>query len=202
VAVAGGVSGAGRGLRCLRLGLLAAVVATAGGTAAADESGGQTICLGRYALCSSAECHPIENEPESVRCDCEVPPEGLNVGNSSCQSRAASLTSTFSLWDLTATETKAAKRSLACTGELGGPWAFCLDARCTETDAGGAECTCDLRPASDYYTFTDRCPETEAERRESCGKIWSAALQTELLSGYTQLWSFYADIPELEYCPR
>lgn len=56
------MSGAGRGLRCLRLGLLAAVVATAGGTAAADESGGQTICLGRYALCSSAECDPIENE--------------------------------------------------------------------------------------------------------------------------------------------
>jgi hypothetical protein len=102
---------------------------------------------------------------------------------------------------LTATEDKKAKRSLACTGDNAGTWAFCLDAPCTEGN-GRATCTCELKPPSKYYTFISECPSSNAARAEICGKIWSAALQTELLSGYSQLWSFYADIPELKYCPR
>ena len=166
-----------------------------------DSSGGQVTCLGRYALCSSAQCSPIENDKDSVRCDCEVPPEGLNIGNSTCQERARNLTSTFSLWDLTPTRDKKAKRSLGCTGDNAGPWAFCLDAPCT-IDGGRAACVCKLMTRADYYTFTKDCPTTDAARAETCGKIWSGALKAELLSGYSQLWSFYAEIPDLAYCPR
>jgi len=167
----------------------------------ADSSGGQIICLGRYALCSSAQCTPVANDKEHVSCACEVPPEGLNIGDSTCQQRAQKLTSTFSLWDLTATKDKKAKRAMACTGDHAGPWAFCLDAPCTEKD-GKATCTCKLMPKSDYYTFIRDCPSSNSALADTCGKIWSGALQAELLSGYSQLWSFYANIPKLEYCPR
>ena len=47
----------------------------------ADTSGGQVICLGRYALCSSAQCQPIAGDKTNVKCDCELPPEGLNIAN-------------------------------------------------------------------------------------------------------------------------
>lgn len=166
----------------------------------ADSSGGQQICEGSYALCSSAACSKDESDPTKVSCICEGPLQGLNVGDSTCQQRAAQLTSTFSLWDLTATATKPAKSSLGCTGANAGEWAFCLDAPCTVTD-GVVSCTCSLSTASDYYTFTDSCPTDAAAQTAQCGKLWSAALQAELLSGYSQLWSFYADIPELVYCP-
>jgi hypothetical protein len=123
------------------------------------------------------------------------------VGDSTCQSRAAKLTSTFSLWDLTATTSKPAKHSLGCTGDEGGEWAFCLDAPCDVGTDGSVTCHCKLNAASDYYTFSDICPADAKQRHTLCGKLWSGALQAELLSGYSQLWSFYADIPKLEYCP-
>lgn len=167
----------------------------------ADSSGGQVICLGRYALCSSAQCTPIADDKEHVSCACEVPPEGLNIGDSTCQQRAQTLTSTFSLWDLTATKDKKAKHAMACTGDHAGAWAFCLDAPCVEKD-GRATCTCKLMPKSDYYTFIRDCPSFDTTLAETCSKIWSGALQAELLSGYSQLWSFYADIPKLQYCLR
>ncbi len=183
----------------LWLASLASIVILSCGAVRADTSGGQVICLGRYALCSSAQCQPIAGDKTNVKCDCELPPEGLNIANSSCQSRARNLTSTFSLWDLTATRTKKAKRSLACTGDNAGAWAFCLDAPCTES-GGRATCTCKLMPKSAYYTFTASCPSSDGAQREACGKIWSGANKAELLSGYSQLWSFYADIPDLLYC--
>jgi len=189
-----------RAMRSVGWALLALTVVAAG-SARGDVSGGQVICLGRYALCSSAPCQPIENDDSHVLCDCEVPPEGLNIGESTCLERAQGLTSTFSLWDLTATESKPAKRSLACTGEQAGAWAFCLDAPCTARD-GRADCTCQIKAPSDYFTLTGECPSSDGERAEICAKTWSAALQAELLSGYSQLWSFYAEIPALEYCPR
>jgi len=180
------------------LGLLGLVLVFPG-AARGDESGGQLICLGRYALCSSAECQPIENEDSAVLCDCELPPEGLNVGNSTCQSRAEKLTSTFSLWDLTATVDKPAKRALLCEGEPARAWAFCLDSPCTRK-GDGARCTCPLAEPSAYYVFVEECPASEEERAKMCSTTVSAAMLTQLLSGYSQLWPFYADIPRLEYC--
>ncbi|SFN22365.1 hypothetical protein [Dokdonella immobilis] len=169
--------------------------------ARANSSGGQQICDGRYALCSSAACSIDAKDPQHATCRCEGPLDGLNIGDSTCQSRAATLTSTFSVWDLTRTAKKAAKHSLACTGEDAGVWAFCLDAPCAVHADGSVTCHCTMSEASDYYTFTDACPADAKARHAACGRVWSAALQAELLSGYSQLWSFYADIPKLEYCP-
>jgi len=166
----------------------------------ADSSGGQLICDGTYALCSSAACEKDPDDPSKSQCRCEGPLQGLNVGDSTCLARAAQLTSTFPLWDLTATPTKPAKRSLGCTGKDAGEWAFCLDAPC-EVAEGVVTCRCSVTAASDYYTFTDRFPADPAEQSKLCGGLWSAALQAELMSGYSQLWLFYADIPKLEYCP-
>jgi hypothetical protein len=167
---------------------------------AADTSGGQRICDGPYALCSSARCQTVSGDPAHVICSCEGPLQGLNIGNSSCQSRTDRLTSTFSLRDPTPTGGKPAKPSLACTGANAGKWAFCLDAPCS-VDKGTVSCRCSLKPASDYYTFTSVCPTDAPALRATCAEIWSAASQAELQSGFSQLTPFYGNPPKLTYCP-
>lgn len=71
----------------------------------ATGAGGQTVCFGAYALCSSAPCADDPLQSGKVVCDCEIPPDGLNAGNSTCESRGQQLTSTFPLWDITKTPT-------------------------------------------------------------------------------------------------
>ena len=65
----------------------------------ADTSGGQRICDGPYALCSSAKCQTIDGDPSHVQCVCVGPLQGLNIADFTCQARTDQLTSTFSLWD-------------------------------------------------------------------------------------------------------
>ena len=168
--------------------------------AAADSSGGTRICEGPYALCSSAKCQPIGGDPAHVKCACEGPLNGLNIGDSSCQSRTDRLTSTFSLWDITATRRKPAKRSISCTGDNANKWAFCLDAPCG-VENGAVACTCRLGPASDYIILTGGCPADDKALRAACAQIWSSASQAELMSGYSQLTPFYGDPPKIAYCP-
>jgi len=165
----------------------------------ADTSGGQRICDGPYALCSSAKCQAIDGDPSNVKCTCEGPLQGLNIANSSCQARTNQLTSTFSLWDPTATKHKPAKSSLACTGSNARRWAFCLDAPCS-VEKGAVSCRCQLKPASDYYTFINVCPLDGTPLRAACAEIWSAASKAELLSGFSQLAPFYGNPPKLAYC--
>ena len=166
----------------------------------ADTSGGQRICDGPYALCSSAKCQTIDGDPSHVQCVCVGPLQGLNIADSTCQARTDQLTSTFSLWDPTATGHKPAKASLACTGSNAGKWAFCLDAPCSVED-GAVSCRCQLNPPSDYYTFTNACPTDGTALRAACAEIWSAATQAELSSGFSQLAPFYGNPPKLSYCP-
>jgi hypothetical protein len=166
----------------------------------ADTSGGQRICDGPYALCSSAKCQTIDGDPSHVQCVCVGPLQGLNIADSTCQARTDQLTSTFSLWDPTATDHKPAKASLACTGSNAGKWAFCLDAPCSVED-GAVSCRCQLNPPSDYYTITDACPTDGTALRTACAEIWSAATQAELSSGFSQLAPFYGNPPKLSYCP-
>jgi hypothetical protein len=142
----------------------------------------------------------------TVVCDCEIPPEGWNVGNSTCESRGQKLTSTFSLWDITKTPTKPAKRSLACEGANANAWAFCLDSPCENTESGAARCSCTLAKASEFYTLGGGCdvaqrkaPTTPPGRTRPY-KYWSGASLTEFLSGYGQLWVFYEQIPKLNFC--
>ena len=171
--------------KLLRLFVCTALVATAllsRIARGAGTSGGQRICDGPYALCSSAKCQAIDGDPSHVKCTCEGPLRGLNIANSSCQARTDQLTSTFSLWDPTAAGHKPAKSSLACTGGHAGKWAFCLDAPCN-VEKGTVSCRCQLNRASEYYTFINVCPVDGRSLRAACAEIWSAASQTELLSG-------------------
>lgn len=89
-------------LRLLASAALAATTLLPISARGADTSGGQRICDGPYALCSSAKCHAIDSDSNHVKCTCEGPLQGLNIANSSCRSRTKQLTSTFSLWDPTA----------------------------------------------------------------------------------------------------
>jgi hypothetical protein len=43
----------------------------------ADTSGGQRICDGPFALCSSAKCQAIDDDPSHVKCTCEGPLQGF-----------------------------------------------------------------------------------------------------------------------------
>jgi hypothetical protein len=165
-----------------------------------DNSGGSRICDGRYALCSSAECKPIDGDPTHVKCACEGPLNGLNIADSSCQARTNILTSTFSLWDITATSQKPAKTVMNCTGENANKWAFCLDAPCKQ-EGSGVSCTCQLNARSDYVIFTSACATNDKALRAACAKTWSSASQPELMSGYSQLAPFYGNPPKLAYCP-
>ena len=180
-----------------------AVFAQPGG---ASGAGGQMVCYGEYALCSSAPCTDDPNSPGGAICDCEIPPEGLNVGNSSCESRGQQLTSTFSLWDITKTAAKPAKRSLGCEGANATAWAFCLDSTCKRTASGGAQCSCKLAPASSFYTLGGGCDEAQCTApttppgQKQPYKYWSGATLTEFLSGYDQLWVFHEKIPKLNFC--
>jgi hypothetical protein len=179
--------------------LLLAMLALAG-FARADTSGGQQICDGPYALCSSAQCQPIVGDPTKVTCSCEGPLRGQNIANSACAARERSLTSTFSLWDPTTTPTKPAKPVLGCLGGSANQWAFCLDAPCT-VENGKTTCQCALKPASDAYVFASACPTDAASLKDACGKIWSAASKAELESGYSQLKAVSSPAPEMTYCP-
>ena len=192
-----------RGDSISRLSACVALAATALLTinpADADSSGGTRICDGRYALCSSARCQPIDGDPTHVQCSCEGPLNGLNIGDSSCQSRTDRLTSTFSLWDITATRHKPAKRPVSSTGANANKWAFCLDAPCS-ADKGGVSCKCLLNAASDYTIFSSSCPTDDKALHAACAEIWSSASQAELMSGYSQLTPFYGNRPNLAYCP-
>jgi len=170
------------------------------GLARADTSGGQQICDGQYALCSSAQCQPIGGDPSKVSCTCEGPLRGQNIANSACAARENSLTSTFSLWDPTKTPTKPAKQVLGCIGANANQWAFCLDAPCSVVN-GKTICQCALKPASDAYTFIDACPADAGSLKEACGNIWSAASKAELESGYSQLKATSSAAPVMAYCP-
>ena len=190
-----------RRLRLLACATLVVTILLPISARSADTSGGQRICDGPYALCSSAKCQAIDGDPGHVKCTCEGPLQGLNIANSSCPARTDQLTSlTFSLWDPTATAHKPAKSSLAIT-----PAAMRVSGRSALMHLaawrGAVSCRCLLNPASDYYTFIDVCPSDAPSLRAACAEIWSAASQAELLSGFSQLTPFYGNPPNLAYCP-
>jgi hypothetical protein len=169
--------------------------------AAADNSGGSRICEGPYALCSSAVCQAMAGDQTHVKCACEGPLNGLNIGDLSCKERTERLTSTFSLLDITSTLTKPAKSLISCAGENKNVWAFCRDAPCS-ADKGRLSCTCQLNPSpSDYVIFASACLADNRALRAACAQIWSSASQAELMSSYSQLAPFYGDPAKLAYCP-
>jgi hypothetical protein len=175
----------------------------------AAQTGGNTICIGHYALCSHAQCDAKPNAQGKVQCNCIQPGPNLNIGNSTCQQRedTEQPVSTFSVYDLAKIREKPAMKAFHCAGKYKNRWAFCLDAKCTpnqdKTDDKNPkplQCACTLnKKSSDFYVLTDNCnqkPET------LCSQTWSAASKSELESGHKQLAKFYAYPAALEYCSQ
>ena len=146
--------------------VLATALLLATQPAAADNSGGSRICEGPYALCSSAVCQAMAGDQTHVKCACEGPLNGLNIGDLSCKERTERLTSTFSLLDITSTRAKPAKSLISCAGENKNVWAFCLDAPCS-ADKGRLSCTCQLKSFSlGLCYFRQRVPS--GQQGSSC----------------------------------
>ena len=192
-------SGTGSIRFCTASALLVAGMLAAFATRA-DSVGGSTVCRGRYALCSSAQCRPLTGDKDHAVCRCEGPLIGANLGNSPCAARKAKMTSTFSLADLIPAHGRTARSALHCTGSDMNRWAFCLDAPCTAIK-GGAACTCKLQKISAFTVFSAGCLSDPDKVHALCAKIWSSASDDELQSGFAHLKPLYSDAPKLAYCP-
>jgi peroxiredoxin/uncharacterized membrane protein YphA (DoxX/SURF4 family) len=128
---------------------------------------GAWLCDQRYALCTSATCHPSRTNPKISVCRCKVS-SGYSVGFKSCRQRAPwgrQLHSNFSLQSVTSRT-----RVMTCTGP--GLWAQCLDVICEvdPTDPRHALCQCVNMKTRNFVTFGGNC-----DTRTCASVIWSAA---------------------------
>lgn len=162
---------------------------------------GGNFCFGEYALCSSAFCTPVAGNSGMVDCHCYGIYQGLNIGHSSCQSRAENLTSTFSVQNQFASNLQPQAYSLLCSGDDAGPWASCLDAPCT-TESGSVVCQCPVQSASENTFYTETCPTTAEQLRSVCAQMRSAALNSNTTrENEALLSSFYYPPPTAKACP-
>jgi hypothetical protein len=168
--------------------------------ARADSAGGSTICHGRYALCSSAQCRPLKGDKDHVVCRCEGPLHGANIGDSPCAVRDTNIISTFSLADLIPARGHAAKTPMHCAGSDMNRWASCLDAACRPVK-GGVACTCKLQAISAFTVLGAGCPSDPDKLHALCAKIWSSATDDDFAAGYAKLKPLSAYAPKLAYCP-
>lgn len=166
------------------------------------EIHGNKYCVEGYALCSTAFCNPIPDNSTHVTCQCLGPFSGLNVGNTSCQSRAQRLTSTFSLQNqfTDSIPPQPPLYRVHCTGRYAGQWASCFDAPCS-TAQGTVTCTCPLRPKSDNLYLSQECPTTREEYEAACSRLRSSAMAAAY-ADEAILQSFYGNPPSYTECPE
>lgn len=125
------------------------------GVALADCSGEETtpqaiVCESTYALCTTAQCTPIEEGQGTVFCDCEVK-TGYSVGGTSCHEPVDSpegkqIVSRY----------YPIKSYAACDNDR--PWANCYDRPCIvdKDDPAKAACSCNIVTGeSPYVMVTD-----------------------------------------------
>lgn len=122
------------------------------------QSTNPIICNQPYALCTSARCIPIPENPSEAICEC-VRENGLSVGFTSCEKRKPAynkykiqtLISTFSFAQF---ETK---KSMSCP--KGMPWTNCVDMPCTvdPQNKKRALCQCTIDNTKAFFTFGGAC---------------------------------------------
>jgi hypothetical protein len=148
----------------------------------ARTSGGDVVCYGKYALCSSAKCVPVPGSKGKSVCNCIVE-DGASLGNLSCEERkprvekygAKLIYSSFSFrnkpWQM-----------LKCPS--GKAWTFCLDMPCfvSPHDPKKAICTCDVKTTGEFYTEGGACNPDECSNH-----LWSAATSDALTTGTSAL---------------
>ena len=106
-----------------------------------------TLCEGAYALCTSAKCSPVEGEPGTVACACEVE-DGYSAGKDNCKP-----TEVTSYGTEVQSRYFPVKSLSICTNDRA--WADCLGKRCTidEDDPGKATCFCSIEKAKGPYVI-------------------------------------------------
>jgi hypothetical protein len=96
------------------------------------------VCDSTYALCTTAQCTPIEEGQDTVFCDCEVK-TGYSVGGTPCHEPVDSPEGKQIL-----SRYYPIKSYAACTNDR--PWAWCFDRPCIvdKNDPTKAVCSCNI----------------------------------------------------------
>lgn len=138
------------------------------------------LCQHRFALCTSALCIPLPNEPDKAICFCDVE-EGPSLSTVPCESIQPSsdangiqtVYSTFSL-----KQAQNGKLGLKCPD--GTPWTWCLNKKCTvdPSDPKKAICTCDIKRTGDWMTLGGDCNKATCKTG-----YWSGASLNDVESG-------------------
>lgn len=143
------------------------------------------VCKGKYALCTTAQCEPIDGT-DAVLCSCDVK-KGYSVGSKACESegdaKSGALVSRY----------YPVKSFVACQNDR--EWAYCLDAPCTvDKKTGKAMCTCSTKKGSDLYVIT-----TDKYTPESCtsGIISSATVNS--IMEVTEFLKTSKDLPPKDF---
>ncbi len=108
-----------------------------------------TVCLGNFALCTTAKCTPVPGQQGVVSCACDVK-TGYSAGHESCQD--VKHTSPGQLMS----RYFPVKYHAICSNDR--PWATCLDKPCTvdKDNPSRASCACSLvKDQGDYVIVTE-----------------------------------------------
>ncbi len=113
----------------------------------AETKADYIVCESTYALCTTAQCAPIEEGQETVFCDCDVK-TGYSVGSTPCHGAIDSpegkqIVSRY----------YPIKSYAACSNDR--PWAWCYDRPCIvdEDDPAKAVCSCNIVKGEGPYVM-------------------------------------------------
>lgn len=128
-----------------------------------------TVCEGIYALCTTAQCHPIAGQEDTVSCDCTVK-TGYSLGLEPCKGEVATAEGKQIV-----SRYYPIKSYASCSNDR--PWANCLDSPCIvdDSDSSKAACACQVVKDQGPYVIV-----TETYDASTCTSgIWSSATVTD-----------------------
>jgi len=144
------------------------------------------LCKSKYALCTTAKCTPVPEQPDTVSCSCDVK-NSYSAGQQACQdakeTRTGNLKSRY----------YPVKNYAVCSNSR--PWAWCLDKPCTvdKNNPSKASCACTLvKDQGAYVVVTDTYSDTTCTT-----DIWSSATVQQI----TQITDFFKSKDQLKPFP-
>jgi hypothetical protein len=143
--------------------IAALMVAALGGCSGENQD--FIVCESTYALCTTAQCQPVDGKDEEAACDCDVE-TGYSAGLKPCdgQVKTAEGTQVRSRY-------YPIKSYAKCDNDR--PWAWCLDMPCLidPSDPGKASCACKLvKDKGPYLVVTNSYDDTTCTTN-----LWSSA---------------------------
>lgn len=123
------------------------------------NNGNMYLCTQQYALCTSAQCIPLPDDPAKAVCFCDVH-SGQSMSTIPCKNLKPSfddngIRTVYSTYSLE--QFKEGKKGMKCPD--GSPWTWCLNKRCTvdPMDNNRAICVCDVMRAGAWMTLGGNC---------------------------------------------